>query len=146
MQTNERRRLTQANLAAFAGRVAVPGYDRQRLAPAIVHIGVGGFHRAHQAVYLDDLAGRGITFDWGERGLGLLPGDKRMAEALIPQGCLYTVVTRDAAGDSARVIGSMTDYLFAPDDRERALGLLADAATRIVSLTITEGGYNVDSL
>ena len=75
MASNERqtapRKLTRANLAAIAGRAAVPGYDRQRLAPAIVHIGVGGFHRAHQAVYLDDLAGQGVV-DWGERGVGLL--------------------------------------------------------------------------
>ncbi len=146
MGINERRTLTEANLMAFAGQVAVPSYDRKRLAPAIVHIGVGGFHRAHQAVYLDDLAGQGITLDWGEHGVGLLPSDEHMAEALIPQDCLYTVVTRDAAGDSARVIGSMTDYLFAPDNRTRVLDLLADAATRIVSLTITEGGYNIDSL
>ncbi len=146
MDHNERLTLTQANLAAFASQVAIPTYDRKRLAPAIVHIGVGGFHRAHQAVYLDDLAVQGITFDWGERGVGLLPADKRMAEALIPQDCLYTLVTRDAAGDSARVIGSMTDYLFAPDNRTPLLDMLADAATRIVSLTITEGGYNVDSV
>ena len=145
MGINERRKLTQANLAAFAGRVAVPTYDRKRLVPAIVHIGVGGFHRAHQAVYLDDLAVHGITLDWGETGVGLLPADQRMAEALIPQDCLYTVVARNASGDTARVIGSMTDYLFAPDERARVLDVLADPATRIVSLTITEGGYHVDS-
>ena len=146
MGINQRRKLTQANLTAFAGQAAVPSYDRTRLAPAIIHIGVGGFHRAHQAVYLDDLAGQGITLDWGERGVGLLAADKRMAEALIPQDCLYTVVTRDAARDTARVIGSMTDFLFAPDHRTQVLDLLADPGTRIVSLTITEGGYNVDSL
>ncbi|MEN9938295.1 MAG: hypothetical protein RLZZ387_4874 [Chloroflexota bacterium] len=146
METNHSRKLTQAGLAALAGQVATPTYDRTRLAPAIAHIGVGGFHRAHQAVYLDDLAGQGVTFDWGERGVGLLPGDRRMAEALLPQDCLYTVVTRDASGDTARVIGSLTDYLFAPESPARALDLLADPTTRIVSLTITEGGYNVDSL
>jgi mannitol-1-phosphate/altronate dehydrogenase len=146
MDANHSRKLSQANLAAFAAQVAIPTYDRKRLTSAIVHIGVGGFHRAHQAVYLDDLAGQGITLDWGERGVGLLPADKRMSEALIPQGCLYTLVTRDAAGDSARVIGSVTDYLFAPDNHTQVLDLLADTATRIVSLTITEGGYNVDSM
>src|SRR5919199_3145798 len=99
MGINERRKLTQANLAAFAGRVAVPTYDRKRLAPAIVHIGVGGFHRAHQAVYLDDLAAQGITWDWGEHGVGLLPLDQSMGAALRPQDCLYTVVARDAGGD-----------------------------------------------
>ena len=145
MENTDRPRLSQANLAAIAGRVAVPTYDRTRLAPAIVHIGVGGFHRAHQAVYLDDLAAQGITLDWGEHGVGLLPADKPMAEALIPQECLYTVVARGAGGDTARVIGSMTAYLFAPDDPARVLDLLADPTTRIVSLTITEGGYHVES-
>ena len=145
MGITARPKLTQATLATVAGRVAVPTYDRNRLAPAIVHIGVGGFHRAHQAVYLDDLAAQGITLDWGEHGVGLLPADKAMAAALIPQDCLYTLVARGAAGDTARVIGSMTAYLFAPDDRARVLDLLAAPTTRIVSLTITEGGYNVDS-
>lgn len=136
--------LTQATLSAVARHVPVPTYDRGRLRQSIVHLGVGGFHRAHQAVYLDDLAQRGITSDWGERGVGLLPGDRRMADALIPQACLYTVVERSAGGDSARVVGSMTDYAFAPADPERVLRMLTDPSTRIVSLTITEGGYNVD--
>ncbi len=109
-QRTTSRKLTNATLAPLAGRVTVPTYDRKRLAPGIVHIGVGGFHRAHQAVYLDDLATQGITMDWGERGVGLLAADKQMAAALIPQDCLYTVVARDASGDTARVIGSMTSY------------------------------------
>ena len=92
------RALGEAGLAALAGRVAVPTYDRGHVRRSIVHLGVGGFHRAHQAVYLDDLAERRISSDWGERGVGLLPGDRRMAEALIPQDCLYTVVERSADG------------------------------------------------
>ncbi len=138
-------KLNQANLPSLVGRVTIPGYDRNRLKPSIVHLGVGGFHRAHQAVYLDDLAVQGITMDWGERGVGLLPGDRRMAEALIPQDYLYTVVERAAEGDTARVIGSIGGYLFAPDNPILVLAALADPTTRIVSLTITEGGYNVDS-
>ena len=136
--------LSQATLSAVGGRVPVPTYDRTKLRPSIVHLGVGGFHRAHQAMYLDDLAQRGITLEWGERGVGLLPFDRRMADALIPQDCLYTVVERSAAGDVARVVGSLTDYVFAPQAPERVLELLTDPSTRIVSLTITEGGYNVD--
>ncbi len=136
------RRLDESTLKTLGAGIAVPTYQREKLKRAIVHLGVGGFHRAHLAVYLDDLAERRISDDWGERGVGLLPGDKRMAEALIPQDCLYTLVTRDADEDKARVVGSMTGYLFAPENRERALGALADADTRIVSLTITEGGYN----
>ena len=138
------RALNQVNLSALAGQVAVPTYDRTRLRRSIVHLGVGGFHRAHMAVYLDDLAQRGITSEWGERGVGLLPGDRRMTEALMPQDCLYTVVERSAQGDAARVVGSMSEHVFAPAAPERVLDMLTDPATRIVSLTITEGGYNVD--
>src|SRR5205823_410230 len=133
-----------ASLAALAGRGAVPTYDRRHLRRSIVHLGVGGFHRAHQGVYLDDLAERRISSDWGERGVGLLPGDRRMADALIPQDCLYTVVERSAQTDRARVIGSLAGYTFAPDNPRHVLEMLADAATRIVSLTVTEGGYLVD--
>src|SRR5436309_6299185 len=137
--------LNEASLPSLAGRLAVPTYDRRGVKRSIVHLGVGGFHRAHQAIYLDDLAERRITADWGERGIGLLPADRRMATSLVPQDCLYTVVERSTARDKARIVGSMVGYLFAPDDPARALSLLADPATRIVSLTITEGGYNVDS-
>src|SRR5437899_1614447 len=108
--------LHQSMLPDIASRVQVPSYDRQQLQPSIIHLGVGGFHRAHQAVYLDDLAGMGGK--WGERGIGLLPQDRGMAEALVPQGGLYTLVVRSAEGDRARVIGSMVDYLLAPDGPE----------------------------
>jgi mannitol 2-dehydrogenase len=102
---------------------------------------VGSFHRAHQAVYLDDLANSGG--EWGERGVGVLPQDRAMAEALVPQDGLYTVLVRGAEGDQFRVIGSLLDYLFAPEQPEAVLRVLADAATRVVTMTITEGGYNV---
>src|SRR5579864_1405443 len=136
--------LNEASLASIGAPVITPTYDRRQLRPAIVHLGVGGFHRAHQAVYLDDLAERRITTVWGERGVGLLPPDVRMADALVPQDCLYTVVARSAGADDARIIASMTQYAFAPADPERVLSMLTEPATRIVSLTITEGGYNVD--
>jgi len=138
------RPLTEAALGALASVVEIPTYRRGELAQAIVHLGVGGFHRAHQAVYLDELAERRITTAWGERGVGLLPQDRRMRDALLPQGCLYTVVERSVSQDKARVIGAMTDYLFAPEQQERVLAALADPSTRIVTLTITEGGYNIN--
>jgi mannitol-1-phosphate/altronate dehydrogenase len=134
----------QANLTSLPAHVARPTYAREHLRPAIVHFGVGGFHRAHQAVYLDDIAERRISSEWGEHGIGLLPGDRRMAEALIPQDCLYTVVERGAERDAARVVGALGGYTFAPDNPRRVLEMLADPVTRIVSLTITEGGYLVD--
>ncbi len=135
-------KLSNATLAAHAVRVKTPTYPRDHLRRAIVHVGVGGFHRAHQAVYLDDLAQQHITEEWGERGVGLLPYDQAMADALIPQDCLYTVVTRAAHQDTARIIGSLTEYMFAPADPTRVLRALCDTDTRIVSLTITENGYN----
>jgi mannitol 2-dehydrogenase len=97
-------------------------------------------------VYLDDLAQMRVTDEWGVWGVGLLDQDKRMEQALLPQECLYTVVERDAQAENARVVGAMTNYLFAPDNREQVLYKLADADTRIVSLTITEGGYNFNQV
>src|SRR5947209_6634043 len=132
--TNRAQALHGNALREIAGRVQVPSYERRRLRPSIVHLGVGGFHRAHQAVYLDDLAG--IGGEWGERGVGLLPQDRGMAEALVPQEGLYTLVVRSAEGDRARVIGSMLDYLLAPDGPEAVLGALASASTRVVTMTI----------
>jgi fructuronate reductase/mannitol 2-dehydrogenase len=136
--------LSAATLPAISQRVMVPTYDRASIRRAIVHLGVGGFHRAHQAVYLDELAERRVTTEWGERGVGLLPGDRRMADALLPQDCLYTVVERGAEADTARVVGALGDYVFAPAERQRVLAMLSDESTRIVSMTITEGGYLVD--
>jgi mannitol 2-dehydrogenase len=105
---------------------------------------VGGFHRAHQAVYLDDLLALGGSREWGLCGLGLLPHDVRMRDVMRAQDCLYTVVERGAGGDKARVVGSIGAYLFAPDDREAAIEKMASPECRIVSLTITEGGYYVN--
>ena len=133
-------RLSRASLNQFT--VPRPTYDRARVTNGIVHIGVGGFHRAHEAVYLDDLMGQGTGQEWGICGVGLLPHDQAMRDALAPQDGLYTVVARDAAGDQARVIGSLTRYLLAPDDPAAVLAALAAPTTRLVSLTITEGGYN----
>lgn len=136
------RPLDEETLGTIDGSVKTPAYNRRRLSPSIVHLGVGGFHRAHQAVYLDDLAARGG--EWGERGVGLLPQDRGMAEALVPQHGLYTLLVRSAQSDEARVVGSLLEYLFAPEQPDAVLSALADACTRLVTMTITEGGYNVD--
>ena len=136
------RPLDGARLPALADRVETPAYDRQRLHPSVVHLGVGAFHRAHQAVYLDDLAALGS--DWGECGVGVLPLDRGVAEALQAQDGLYTLVVRSAEADRARIIGSLLRYLFAPDQPEAVLHALANASTRLVTMTITEGGYNVN--
>ncbi|MCB1825334.1 MAG: mannitol dehydrogenase family protein [Candidatus Competibacteraceae bacterium] len=136
--------LNSANLKRLAPEVRAPGYDRAAVAQSIVHIGVGGFYRAHQAVYLDDLLHQPGNTEWGYCGVGLLPFDQGMRDALIPQDCLYTVVERSAAGDRARVIGSLLNYLYAPDDPEAVLEKMASPDCRIVTLTITEGGYYVN--
>jgi mannitol 2-dehydrogenase len=113
----------------------------------IVHFGVGGFHRAHQAMYVDRLMNEGVALDWGICGVGVMPGDRRMAEVLAAQDGLYTLVVKHPDGRfEPRVIGSIVDYLFAPDDPEAVIERLADAGTRIVSLTVTEGGYNISDV
>jgi mannitol 2-dehydrogenase len=129
-------------LAAEA--VPRPAYDRSRVTTGVVHFGVGGFHRAHQAMYHDRLMNKGKALDWGICGVGVMPADRRMKEALDAQNGLYTLVVKHADGTyEPRVIGAITEYLFAPDDPEAVIEKLADPVTRIVSLTVTEGGYNV---
>jgi mannitol-1-phosphate/altronate dehydrogenase len=134
--------LNNETLNALAPHVAVPTYDRTTLTPAIVHFSVGGFHRAHQAVYLDELARRGVATDWGVVGVGLHRRD--MKDALMPQDYLYTVVERGAAEDTARVVGTLLGYLFAPEESDAVLDTLADERTRLVTMTITRDGYPVD--
>jgi mannitol 2-dehydrogenase len=134
--------LTPDTLPVLRERVAVPRYDRRRLHPSIVHIGVGGFHRAHQAVYLDDLNADGGT--WGEIGVGLLPQDRAMVSALGAQDGLYTLLVRGEGGDTARIVGPLLHHLFAPDDPRAVLLALSSPATQLVTMTITEAGYNVD--
>jgi mannitol 2-dehydrogenase len=137
--------LSAATLAACSERVAVPRYDRSLIRAGIVHFGVGGFHRAHQAMYVDQLMNAGLASDWGICGVGVLEADRGMKRALEAQDCLYTLVEKHASGEfEARVIGSIVEYLFAPDDPEVVIARLEDPAIRIVSLTITEGGYVVD--
>ena len=135
--------LNTANLAAIAGRgVPVPTYDRQSLVPRIAHIGVGGFHRAHLAVYLHELAEAGG--DWAIRGLGLLPGDAAMAAALGTQDCLYSLVEKGAGQPTTAVIGSIVDYRHTAARPQETIDVLADPKTAIVSMTVTESGYALD--
>ena len=137
-------RLSNTNLKALDSGLSKPAYNRAELAQHTVHIGVGAFHRAHQAVYLDDLLALGSEPRWGECGLGVLPGDARMRDALKPQDGLFTVVERSANSQIPRVIGSIAEYLLGPGDEEAAIEKLAAADTRLVSLTVTEGGYFID--
>jgi mannitol 2-dehydrogenase len=123
----------------------VSRYSREGLCTGIVHVGVGNFHRAHQAVVVDDLLQQGLGRDFAICGVGLLPGDRRMRDVIRAQDGYYVLELRHPDGRrEARVVGSIIDYLFAPDDPEAVIERMAVATTRIVSLTITEGGYNID--
>ena len=135
--------LSQTALADLPDTVGRPSYDRAALRPGIVHVGIGNFHRAHMAYYLDKLFETGAGHDWGLIGAGVRPGDAAMRDRLAAQDWLTTVVELDPKGLNARVIGSMID--FAPVDAQKVIAAMADPAIRIVSLTITEGGYYVDA-
>lgn len=136
--------LNDTALASLPPGVPGPAYAREKVARSIVHIGVGGFFRAHQAVYLDRLLHLPGNAAWGYAGVGLLPADAAMRDVMAAQNCLYTVIERSAAGDVPRVIGALLAFLYAPDDPEAVLEKMADPGTRIVALTITEGGYYVN--
>ena len=137
--------LNTGSLSSLAGSLPVPSYDRSRLRTGIVHLGVGAFHRSHQAMYLDRLLEQGQGQDWAICGVGVLPSDRRMAEVMAAQDCLYTLVVKHADGTfEPRVVGSIVEYLLAPDDPDAVVERMAADTTRIVSLTVTEGGYNTD--
>lgn len=123
----------------------VPEYDRSELRRSIVHIGVGGFHRAHLATYIDELCRLGYT-DWSIVGTGVLSYDAAMAEALGAQDYLYTLITRGATSTEVQVVGSIVDYLLATPDAQPMIDRIAAEETQIVSMTVTEGGYPVDDL
>lgn len=135
--------LNSAALANLPANVAGPAYDRADLTAGIVHIGVGNFHRAHMAVYLDTLFATGRDHDWAICGAGVRPADVVMRARLAAQDWLTTVVELDPSGLNARVVGSMID--FCPVGAAATIARMADPAIRIVSLTVTEGGYYVDA-
>ena len=133
--------LNERTLPLLPAGVTVPTYDRARLAPGVVHLSVGSFHRAHQAMYFEEIAERGLDQRWGITGVGL--HRRQMKAALDAQDGLYTVVTRSPRRDEARIVGVITRYLFAPEERAAVLEALADERTRLVTLTITSAGYKV---
>lgn len=134
--------LSEANLAEHSAPIRLPGYDRSSLVPSIVHIGVGGFHRAHQATYFDDLAASGASMEWGLTGVSLR--NRAMKEALAPQDGLFTVVERGPGAAAPRIVGSLAHCLFAREEPAAVLAALSDPQTRLVTLTVTGDGYAVD--
>ena len=136
--------LSVGTRSAWDDRLPGPPYDRADVAGAVVHLGVGGFHRAHEAMFHDRLLAAG-ELGWGICGVGVIEQDAAMRDALSPQDGLYTLVEKAGDGSvEARVIGSLLDYLLVADDREAVIERMADERTRIVSLTITEGGYGLE--
>lgn len=137
-------KLSLATIDELPASVAGPKYRRAALTPGILHFGVGNFHRSHQAVYLDRLFGTGRDHDWAIVGAGVFEGEKVGREKLKEQDWLTTVVEQDAGHREAQVTGVMIDFL-TPGDSGAVIEKLADPAIRIVSLTITEGGYFIDA-
>ena len=137
-------KLSLATLQEAAATAAIPAYDPKSLSAGIVHFGVGNFHRAHQAIYLDDLFNAGQDHDWAIIGAGVLPSDAAMREKLAAQNFLTTVVEQDNNRTAARVTAPMIDIL-PVGDAKTIIARLADPSIRIVSMTITEGGYFIDA-
>ncbi|MBM1813658.1 mannitol dehydrogenase family protein [Pseudosulfitobacter pseudonitzschiae] len=136
--------LRDAALAELPDAVSVPTYDRSTLTPGIVHIGLGNFHRAHQAWYLHRLMQMGLAHDWAIIGASVRQADAPQRARLLAQDCLTTLIELDPSGVSAEVVGSMISYLPIEDDNAALIAQMADPAIRIVALTVTEGGYYVD--
>jgi mannitol-1-phosphate/altronate dehydrogenase len=139
--------LRASSLASLPERVHRPGYDRGRARAGIAHFSVGNFHRAHQAVYVDRCLALPGQEGWGILGIGLIDNaaERAKAQAMAEQDGLYTLTLFPPTGEpTSSVVGAILDYLFAPADPAAVLAKLHDPAIRIVSMTITEGGYNLD--
>jgi mannitol 2-dehydrogenase len=136
--------LSNATLGQLPPQVQRPTYPRAEIKEGIVHIGVGGFHRAHQALYIDDLLQHHGVRDWGICGLGIRPPDKKLHDILTAQNAMYLLVEREGDQATGRIIGAHTRSVLGPENPAAAISILASPSTRIVTLTITEAGYCVD--
>lgn len=137
--------LTDASFdSAYDGPAHVPAYGRDGITSGVVHLGVGAFFRAHHAYYTDLLLEKGLGRDYGIIGVGILPQDAAMRDALVPQRGRYTLLAKDTGLREARVVGSIQEYLLAPEDPQAVIDAIASPSTRIVTLTVTEGGYYFD--
>lgn len=137
-------RLSLDTIDALPKGIERPTYQRDELTHGILHIGPGNFHRSHQAVFLDRLMNAGLAKDWAITGASIMPGDVRLRDLLLEQDCLTTVVEQSDGKTNARVTGCMIDYL-PIGDTQAILDVMESETTRIVSMTITEGGYFLDA-
>ena len=134
--------LSRSALFRLPPELGRPEFDLASVRPGIVHLGVGGFHRAHMARYTHDLMNRQPdALQWGIVGVGLIPADERMRQALAPQDALYVLVERQDADECATVIGSLADSLYGGHSSAAVLAAIDNPQIRIVSLTVTESGY-----
>jgi len=139
-------KLCSSNLEKICrtGAVKAPKYDRSKVKPGIVHIGVGNFHRAHQCVFVEDSLELPGQESWAYRGVGLMPSDVKMRDVLKEQDMMYALWQRGTDAEEVRVIGCHQEFYLATEDSEAILGLLSAAETKIVTLTVTEKGYFVN--
>ncbi|RED12203.1 mannitol dehydrogenase family protein [Pontivivens insulae] len=137
--------LNEASLSSLAATLPVPTYDRSALTPGIVHIGLGNFHRGHQAWYLHRLMEQGKAHDWAIVGAGVRSNDAAMRDRLLAQDCLTTLIELRPDGTSAEICGSMIDFLPVEEGNGALIAQMAERSIRIVSLTVTEGGYFQDA-
>ena len=137
-------KLSNATLDQLPEGIARPSYDRAALTPGILHIGLGNFHRAHQAWYLHRLMQAGQAQDWAILGAGVRAYDEAQRVKLAEQDYLTTLIELDPQGTQAEVVGSMIGYVPIADDHAPLIAAMSDPAIRIVSLTVTEGGYYLD--
>ena len=137
-------KLNNSALAGLADAVAVPTYDRAALTPGIVHIGLGNFHRGHQAWYLHRLMQQGKAHEWAIIGAGVRPGDAAQRDRLAAQDYLTTLIELDPKGRSAEVVGSMIGFAPVEENNGALIAQMADPSIRIVALTVTESGYYID--
>ncbi|SDR96318.1 mannitol 2-dehydrogenase [Polaribacter sp. KT25b] len=136
-------KLNQQNLAVIAKKVSCPTYNRSNIKTGIIHVGIGGFHRAHEAFYTDQLLHDESVTEWGICGIALLDFDAKIYNTLKEQDGLYTLIIKELDGKlTKRVIGSIVDYLYAPENPLKVIEKMASVDTKIITLTITEGGYN----
>jgi mannitol 2-dehydrogenase len=136
--------LSNLSLAKLPASVNAPAYARDGLTPGIVHIGCGNFHRAHMAVYLDDLFAKGESRDWALIGAGVRAGDAQMRSRLEAQDWMFTVIEVAPNVQEARVIGAMVGFVPVAEDNAPLIAAMCHPQIRIVSLTVTEGGYFID--
>ena len=134
-------RLNEKNLSQLPASIQRPAYDRSKVVPSIVHLGIGAFHRAHQAMFTDIVLASG-DLGWGIVGAGVISAD--MKNALLPQDCLYALAEMGADSEKVKVIGSIVDVLGGPEDADKLLARMSAVTTRIVSITVTEKGYYLD--